>query len=103
MLLHLVNQCEPVLDASCSQVLRNAQVPPMSAEQTRRVLQQNMPLPLDRIFERINLEQPLGSATISQVCLKRFLLQNAALLTFHRHVSRSDVSVSVTPDDQVEE
>ena len=46
------------------------QVPPMSAEQTRRVLEANMPQPLDRIFERIDLEHCLGSATISQVpCL----------------------------------
>ena len=101
--LHLLDQCEPFLDHAASQILLDAQVPPMSAEQTRRVLQQNMPLPLDRIFERINLEQPLGSATISQVCLERFLLQNAALPTFHRHVSRSDDSLSVTPDIQIEE
>ena len=39
----------------------------MSAEQTRRVLELNMPLPLDRIFEQIDLRQCLGSATISQV------------------------------------
>lgn len=38
----------------------------MSAEQTRRVLELNMPLPLDRIFEQIDLRQCLGSATISQ-------------------------------------
>ena len=75
----------------------------MSAEQTRRVLQQNMPLPLDRIFESINLEKPLGSATISQVCLKRFLLRNAASLPFNGHGFRSDVSLSVTPDNQVKE
>ncbi|CAK0783630.1 hypothetical protein CVIRNUC_006829 [Coccomyxa viridis] len=42
-------------------------VPPMSIEMTRRVLETNLPLPLDRIFERIDLEHCLGSATISQV------------------------------------
>ena len=52
----------------------NVQVPPMSIEMTRRVLETNLPLPLDRIFERIDLEHCLGSATISQVlqCLISF-------------------------------
>ena len=50
------------IDALCA-----VQVPPMSAEQTRRLLENNMPQPLDRIFERIDLEHCLGSATISQV------------------------------------
>ena len=46
----------------------------MSIEMTRRVLEASMPLPLDRVFERIDLEHCLGSATISQVLQCLFFL-----------------------------
>ena len=43
------------------------QVPPMSAEETRVILEAELGLRLANIFDWINLDQPLGSASISQV------------------------------------
>ena len=43
------------------------QVPPMPPAQTRKVLEQELGAPLDQIFDWIDLEKPLGSASISQV------------------------------------
>jgi hypothetical protein len=45
------------------------QVPPMGAEQTRRVIQRELgDIPLEQVFEWIDLDVPLGSASIAQVC-----------------------------------
>ena len=60
----------------------------MSAEQTRRVLELNMPLPLDRIFEQIDLRQCLGSATISQAS-QQLHTQNGL---FRLHLWQREVS-----------
>lgn len=43
------------------------QVPPMPAEQARAVIERELGAPLAAIFEWIELEEPLGSASISQV------------------------------------
>ena len=43
------------------------QVPPMSADETRVILEAELGLRLANIFEGIDLDQPLGSASISQV------------------------------------
>ncbi|KAK9811448.1 hypothetical protein WJX72_004052 [[Myrmecia] bisecta] len=44
------------------------QVPPMSAEETRRVIEREFGgRPLEEVFEWIDLDHPLGSASISQV------------------------------------
>lgn len=44
------------------------QVPPMPAEKARQVLQQELGVQdLSEVFEWINLDKPLGSASVSQV------------------------------------
>lgn len=43
------------------------QVPPMPPQQTREVIEAELNAPLEQIFEWIDLEKPLGSASISQV------------------------------------
>ena len=43
------------------------QVPPMPAEQAREVIEQELGVPLEAVFEWIDLDMPLGSASISQV------------------------------------
>lgn len=43
------------------------QVPPMPPAQTRRVLEAELNAPIEEVFEWIDLEKPLGSASISQV------------------------------------
>ena len=43
------------------------QVPPMTAEKTRAILEEELGQRLDLIFEWIDMDKPLGSATISQV------------------------------------
>lgn len=45
----------------------SAQVPPMPAEQAREVIQRELGAPIEAVFEWIDLETPLGSASISQV------------------------------------
>lgn len=44
-----------------------AQVPPMPAEQAREVIERELGVPLEAVFEWIDLDTPLGSASISQV------------------------------------
>ena len=39
----------------------------MPAAQTREVIERELNAPLDEVFEWIDLEKPLGSASISQV------------------------------------
>ncbi len=43
------------------------QVPPMPAQQAREVIEDELGMPLEEAFEWIDLEEPLGSASISQV------------------------------------
>jgi predicted unusual protein kinase regulating ubiquinone biosynthesis (AarF/ABC1/UbiB family) len=44
------------------------QVPPMPAQQARSVIEEELGgVPLEEVFEWIDLEQPLGSASIAQV------------------------------------
>lgn len=43
------------------------QVPPMPAEQARAVIERELGAPLEAVFEWIDLDEPLGSASISQV------------------------------------
>ena len=46
------------------------QVPPMPASQARAVIEEELGgLPLEGVFEWINLDEPLGSASIAQVLL----------------------------------
>ena len=41
----------------------------MGVEQTRRVIQRELgDLPLEQVFQWIDLDAPLGSASIAQVC-----------------------------------
>lgn len=47
--------------------LLHDQVPPMPADQVRAVIERELGAPLEALFEWIDLEQPLGSASISQV------------------------------------
>ena len=47
--------------------LLHDQVPPMPPAQTRAVLERELGAPLEEVFEWIDLETPLGSASISQV------------------------------------
>ncbi|PRW59732.1 putative aarF domain-containing kinase 1 [Chlorella sorokiniana] len=47
--------------------LLHDQVPPMPAEQAREVIERELGVPLAAVFEWIDLETPLGSASISQV------------------------------------
>lgn len=49
------------------------QVPPMPPDQTRKVIERELGgVSLEDVFEWIDLEQPLGSASISQVHLLDF-------------------------------
>ena len=43
------------------------QVPPMPPAQAREVIEDELGMPLEQAFEWIDLEEPLGSASISQV------------------------------------
>lgn len=43
------------------------QVPPMPPAQTKEVIESQLNAKLEQVFEWINLEKPLGSASISQV------------------------------------
>lgn len=43
------------------------QVPPMPAAQAREVIERELGVPLEAVFEWIDLDEPLGSASISQV------------------------------------
>lgn len=54
----------------------------MPAEQTRAVLERELGAPLEQVFEWIDLEKPLGSASISQARLSSShgLMQLAARL-----------------------
>ena len=46
------------------------QVPPMPASQARAVIEEELGgLPLEEVFEWIDLDEPLGSASIAQVPL----------------------------------
>ena len=48
--------------------LAGLQVPPMPPDQTRKVIERELGgVQLEDVFEWIDLEQPLGSASISQV------------------------------------
>ena len=47
--------------------VHDPQVPPMPAEETRVILEAELGLRLANIFEWIDLDRPLGSASISQV------------------------------------
>ena len=42
----------------------------MPPQQTREVIEAELNAPLEQIFEWINLEKPLGSASISQVLFR---------------------------------
>ena len=42
------------------------QVPPMPPAQARKVIEAELGAPLEDIFEEIDLEKPLGSASIAQ-------------------------------------
>ncbi len=45
------------------------QVPPMPAQQARSVIEEELGgVPLEEVFEWIDLDTPLGSASIAQVC-----------------------------------
>ena len=44
-----------------------AQVPPMPPAQTKEVIESELNAKLEQVFEWIDLEKPLGSASISQV------------------------------------
>ena len=48
--------------------LLHDQVPPMPPAQVRASIEGELGAPLEQVFEWINLEKPLGSASISQVC-----------------------------------
>ena len=41
----------------------------MSPEKTREVLEQRLGKPISEVFAWIDLEAPLGSASIAQVCM----------------------------------
>ena len=43
------------------------QVPPMPPAQTKEVIESELNAKLEQVFEWIDLEKPLGSASISQV------------------------------------
>ena len=47
--------------------LLHDQVPPMPPAQVRASIEGELGAPLEQVFEWINLEKPLGSASISQV------------------------------------
>lgn len=64
----------------CTMVL--VQVPPMPPAQTKEVIESQLNAKLEQVFEWINLEKPLGSASISQV---RDLISHATTM---RHLSR---------------
>jgi ABC1 atypical kinase-like domain len=64
------------------------QVPPMPADETRSVIRQELGgRPLHTFFEWIDLEQPLGSASISQVSSSFF--RPDLCITFHVKVMLS--------------
>ena len=42
------------------------QVPPMPPAQARKVIEAELGAPLEDVFEEIDLEKPLGSASIAQ-------------------------------------
>ncbi len=55
------------LVGTCPMSMHAVQVPPMSAAQTRRVIERELGgVPMDEVFEWIDLEHPLGSASIAQ-------------------------------------
>ncbi len=45
-------------------------VPPMTPEKTKEVIEQRLGKPIDEVFAWIDLEAPLGSASIAQVIHK---------------------------------
>ncbi|KAK9826471.1 hypothetical protein WJX81_002686 [Elliptochloris bilobata] len=47
--------------------LLHDQVPPMPPAQARKVIEEQLGAPLEDVFEEIDLEKPLGSASIAQV------------------------------------
>ena len=49
--------------------LLHDQVPPMPPAQVRASIEGELGAPLEQVFEWINLDKPLGSASISQVCI----------------------------------
>lgn len=44
-------------------------VPPMAASRVSQVLSRELDVPADELFSSFNLTHPVGSASISQVCL----------------------------------
>ncbi len=61
------------------------QVPPMPAEKARRVVEEELRgTPLEEVFEWIDLDTPLGSASISQVLLQH-PQQHCTLVSDVRH------------------
>ena len=58
------------LDAATG-IVTTVQVPPMPASQARAVIEEELGgLPLEEVFEWIDLDEPLGSASIAQVLLQ---------------------------------
>ena len=51
----------------CPSDYKMMQVPPMPAAQTREVIESELNAKLEQVFEWIDLDKPLGSASISQV------------------------------------
>ncbi len=52
-------------------IVTTVQVPPMPASQARAVIEEELGgLPLEEVFEWIDLDEPLGSASIAQVLLQ---------------------------------
>lgn len=62
-------RCHCAVDLKSQHVMCTLQVPPMPAQQARQVIEKELGAPLDAVFEWIELEEPLGSASISQVSL----------------------------------
>ncbi len=54
--------------------LLHDQVPPMPPAQVRASIEGELGAPLEQVFEWINLDKPLGSASISQVCTSACVL-----------------------------
>ena len=54
-------------------------VPPMTPEKTKEVIEQRLGKPIDEVFAWIDLEAPLGSASIAQVICKLPIVMSGPL------------------------
>ena len=74
--VHLVSQhkASGVPSSACAK-----QVPPMPPAQARKVIEAELGAPLEDVFEEIDLEKPLGSASIAQAWRPNNQLSKAGL------------------------